>query len=77
MEFLLETKAQQKDEGGTMKDEKDITLLRRNPHANPLVPRLCLGMHCPRGSASRERTVQEAEPSKRCVPRQSLGTRVF
>jgi len=37
-------------------------------------PGLCLGTHCPGGSASRgSRTRGRA--SQHCVPRQSLGTR--
>jgi hypothetical protein len=47
-----------------------------------LVPRLCLGTHCPRGSASDDRqasspnSTRQAEPARQCVPRQSLGTRL-
>src|SRR5437868_6748814 len=46
-----------------------------------LVPRLCLGTHWGHGSAVRSllntarAQKQKAEPSGRCVPRQSLGTR--
>src|SRR5687768_12808612 len=44
-----------------------------------LVPRLCLGTPCLRGSASRvstsNPTTQQAEPALQPVPRQSLGTR--
>ncbi len=49
-----------------------------------LVPRLCLGTHRPRGSASQAAANasclcgdKEAEPPRHCVPRQSLGTRTI
>ena len=53
---------------------------RSPPIALPLVPRLCLGTHCARGSASSfdEQVawqLQRGRASRQCVPRQSLGTR--
>src|SRR5436853_6809558 len=44
-----------------------------------LVPRLCLGMHCPTGSCRSYLTplklqCRAAEPPSQCIPRQSLGT---
>ncbi len=54
------------------------------PRTSHLVPRLCLGTHFPRGSASLKDELmsvasrvgmREAEPPEKCVPRQSLGTR--
>src|SRR5689334_17565501 len=54
-----------------------------------LVPRLCLGTHCPGGSASLCRSSvappsfaaivlipEQAEPARHPIPRQSLGTRI-
>src|SRR5262245_48371166 len=38
-----------------------------------LVPRLCLGTQCLRGSASL--SPEQAEPARQSVPRRSLGTR--
>src|SRR4051812_1328650 len=48
-----------------------------------LGPRLCLGPHCPRGSASPHlhlpanpaKEEEQAEPARPCVPRLCLGTR--
>jgi hypothetical protein len=42
-----------------------------------LVPRLRLGTHCLRGSASPDRILREAEPTGQAVPRRSLGTRLL
>jgi hypothetical protein len=48
-----------------------------------LVPRLCLGTQCSRGSASQKcdktnssQISKEAEPPRQCVPRRSLGTSI-